>query len=188
MATKGYNSYHGRTPLWKKILIPILVLLLLAGGAFLYCQNHLVYDENGKVHLDLPFLNKKDDQTKPSDDSPNPDDVDFTRDEPQGPTIEVIHATAQPDSALEQDVTALISGSDKTVVLTLKLADGTFTYQPSFQASGTVGSTVSTENLKKLTASDKHVVVRISAFGDTAYAQNHVDEAGLLRTWDEWLW
>ena len=49
MATKGYNSYHGRTPLWKKILIPILVLLLLAGGAFLYCQNHLVYDENGKV-------------------------------------------------------------------------------------------------------------------------------------------
>ena len=172
MATKGYNSYHGRTPLWKKILIPILVLLLLAGGAFLYCQNHLVYDENGKVHLDIPFLNKKDDQTKTPDDSPNPDDVDFTRDEPQSPTIEAIHATAQPDSALEQDVTALISGSDKTVVLTLKLADGTFTYQPSFQAEGTVGSTVSTENLKKL----------------TAYALSHVDEAGLLRTWDEWLW
>lgn len=188
MATKGYNSYHGRTPLWKKILIPILVLLLLAGGAFLYCQNHLVYDENGKVHLDLPFLNKKDDQTKTPDDSPNPDDVDFTRDEPQGPTIEVIHATAQPDSALEQDVTALISGSDKTVVLTLKLPDGTFTYQPSFQAEGSVGSAVSTENLKKLTASDKYVIARISALGDTTYANNHVDDAGLLRTWDEWLW
>ena len=84
-------------------------------------------------------MNKKDDQTKTPDDSPNPDDVDFTRDEPQGPTIEVIHATAQPDSALEQDVTALISGSDKTVVLTLKLPDGTFTYQPSFQAEGSVG-------------------------------------------------
>ena len=49
MATKGYNSYHGRTPLWKKILIVVLVLLLLGGGAFLYCQNHLVYDENGQV-------------------------------------------------------------------------------------------------------------------------------------------
>lgn len=188
MATKGYNSYHGRRPTWKKILIPVLVLLLLAGAAFLYCQNHLVYDENGKVHLDLPFLNKKDDQTKTPDDSPNPDDVDFTRDEPQGPTIEVIHATAQPDSALEQDVTALISGSDKTVVLTLKLPDGTFTYQPSFQAEGSVGSAVSTENLKKLTASDKYVIARISALGDTTYANNHVDDAGLLRTWDEWLW
>ena len=35
MATKGYNSYHGRSPVWKKILIIILVLLLLAGGAVL---------------------------------------------------------------------------------------------------------------------------------------------------------
>lgn len=188
MATKGYNSYHGRRPTWKKILIPVLVLLLLAGTAFLYCQNHLVYDDSGKVHLELPFFNKKDDPAKTPDDSPNPDDVDFTRDEPQGPTIEVIHATAQPDSALEQDVSALLSGSDKTVVLTLKLADGTFTYQPSFQASGTIGSAVSTENLKKLTASDKYVIARISALGDTTYANNHVDDAGLLRTWDEWLW
>lgn len=188
MATKGYNSYHGRTPLWKKIVIPILVLLLLAGGVFLYCQNHLVYDEDGKVHLDIPFLNKKDDPAKTPDDSPDPDDVDYIREEPQGPTIEVIHATAQPDSVLEQDVSALLSGSDQTVFLTLKLADGTFTYQPSFQAQGTVGSAISTENLKKLTASDKYVVVRVSAFGDTAYALSHVDEAGLLRTWDEWLW
>ena len=35
MATKGYNSYHGRTPLWKKILIVVLVLLLLGGGVLL---------------------------------------------------------------------------------------------------------------------------------------------------------
>lgn len=51
-----------------------------------------------------------------------------------------------------------------------------------------MGSTVSTENLKKLTASDKYVIARISALGDTTYANNHVDDAGLLRTWDEWLW
>ena len=66
MATKGYNSYHGRTPLWKKILIVVLVLLLLGGGAFLYCQNHLVSDENGPVHLELPFVSKKEPQTHPS--------------------------------------------------------------------------------------------------------------------------
>lgn len=59
MATKGYNSYHGRTPLWKKILIVVLVLLLLGGGAFLYCQNHLVYDENGQVRLELPFSEER---------------------------------------------------------------------------------------------------------------------------------
>ncbi len=39
MATKGYNSYHGRMPTGKKILI--VVLLSAAGAcAFLYCQNH----------------------------------------------------------------------------------------------------------------------------------------------------
>lgn len=188
MATKGYNSYHGRRPTWKKILIPVLVLLLLAGAAFLYCQNHLVYDDSGKVHLELPFFNKKDDQPQKSEDTPDPGDVDFTREGPQAPVIEPIGTAALADGILEQDVSALLSGSDKTLVLTLKLTDGSFTYQPSFQAEGSVGSAVSTENLKKLTASDKHVVVRISAFGDTAYALSHVDETGLLRTWDEWLW
>lgn len=188
MATKGYNSYHGRTPLWKKILIPILVLLLLAGGVFLYCQNHLVYDDSGKVHLDIPFLNKKDNQPQKSEDTPDPGDVDFTREEPQAPVIEPIGTAALADGVLEQDVSALLSGSDKTLVLTLKLSNGSYTYQPSFQAEGSVGSAVSTENLKKLTASDKYVIARISALGDTTYAANHVDDAGLLRTWDEWLW
>lgn len=79
MATKGYNSYHGRTPLWKKILIVVLVLLLLGGGAFLYCQNHLVYDENGQVHLELPFVRRKEPQTQPSGGEQDPNDVDFTR-------------------------------------------------------------------------------------------------------------
>ena len=95
MATKGYNSYHGRTPLWKKILIVVLVLLLLGGGAFLYCQNHLVYDENGQVHLELPFVSKKEPQTQPSGGEQDPNDVDFTREEPQGPVIETIAAWLQ---------------------------------------------------------------------------------------------
>ena len=90
MATKGYNSYHGRTPLWKKILIVVLVLLLLGGGAFLYCQNHLVYDENGQVRLELPFVSKK--ELQPSEGEQDPNDIDFTREEPQGPVIETIAA------------------------------------------------------------------------------------------------
>lgn len=188
MATKGYNSYHGRTPLWKKILIVVLVLLLLGGGAFLYCQNHLVYDENGQVHLELPFLSKKEPQTQPSGGEQDPNDVDFTREEPQGPVIEIIAAKELATNALESDPSATLPAEQKTVVLDVKLADGTYTYKPSFQAAGTVGSAVSTENLKKLTAADKYVIARVSALGDTAYAKAHVEDAGLLRTWDQWLW
>ena len=186
MATKGYNSYHGRTPLWKKILIVVLVLLLLGGGAFLYCQNHLVYDENGQVRLELPFVSKK--ELQPSEGEQDPNDIDFTREEPQGPVIETIAAKELAANALETDVSATLPADEKTVVVDVKLADGTYTYKPSFQAAGTVGSAVSTENLKKLTASDQYVIARVSALGDTAYAKAHVDDAGLLRTWDQWLW
>lgn len=186
MATKGYNSYHGRTPLWKKILIVVLVLLLLGGGAFLYCQNHLVYDENRQVRLELPFVSKK--ELQPSEGEQDPNDIDFTREEPQGPVIETIAAKELAANALETDVSATLPADEKTVVVDVKLADGTYTYKPSFQAAGTVGSAVSTENLKKLTASDQYVIARVSALGDTAYAKAHVDDAGLLRTWDQWLW
>ena len=117
MATKGYNSYHGRTPLWKKILIVVLVLLLLGGGAFLYCQNHLVYDENGQVHLELPFVSKKEPQTQPSGGEQDPNDVDFTREKPQGPVIETIAAKELAVNALESDPSATLPAEQKTVVL-----------------------------------------------------------------------
>lgn len=188
MATKGYSSYHGRSPLWKKILIIVLVLLLLGGGAFLYCQNHLVYDEDGKVHLDLPFLNKKEEQPAQNPEE-NPEDVDFRREEPQGPVIQRIAARQLADNALEQDVSAVTAAGEDAVVVNAKRADGSFTYQPAFPVEGaSTGSVLSRENLKKLTDSDKYVIARICALGDTAYANAHVQDAGLLRTWDEWLW
>lgn len=189
MATKGYNSYHGRTPLWKKILIVVLVLLLLAGSAFLYCQNHLVYDEDGKVRLELPFLNRKPEQTQPSGAEENPDDVDFRREEPQGPVIERIGATELAAGALEQDAAVSLPADVKAIVVDVKLADGTFAYQPAFPVSGAkTGSAMSRENLKKLAESDRYVIARISALGDTAYAKEHMEDAALLRTWDRWLW
>ena len=41
---------------------------------------------------------------------------------------------------------------------------------------------------KKLGDSDKYIVARICALGDSAYAKAHVNEAGLLRRSDKWLW
>lgn len=188
MATKGYSSYHGRSPLWKKILIIVLVLLLLGGGAFLYCQNHLVYDEDGKVHLDLPFLNKKEEQPAQNPEE-NPEDVDFRREEPQGPVIKLIAGRQLADNALEQDVSGVIAAGEETIVVNAKLSDGSFTYQPAFPVEkASTGSVLSRENLKKLADSDKYVIARICALGDTAYANAHVQDAGLLRTWDNWLW
>lgn len=187
MATKGYSNYRGRSPFWKRILVIVLVVLLLGAAVFLYCQNHLVYDENGQVHLELPFM--KDREEKPADDE-GVKEVELEREEPQKPIIETLHARQLADDALEEDITQLLSGADEAVVVQVKLPDGIFTYQPTFAVeSGSVAATpLSTENLKKLIASDKHVIARISALCDTTYANAHVDDAGLLRTWDQWLW
>lgn len=167
--------------MWKKILIVVLVLLLLGGGAFLYCQNHLVYDENGRCTWSCHLSARRSLRPSPPGGEQDPNDIDFTREEPQGPVIETIAAKELAANALESDPSATLPAEQKTVVLDVKLADGTYTYKPSFQAAGTVGSAVSTENLKKLTAADKYVIARVSALGDTAYAKAHVEDAGLLR-------
>ena len=39
MATKGYQTYRGRMPRWKKALMAVLVLILIGACAFLVLQN-----------------------------------------------------------------------------------------------------------------------------------------------------
>lgn len=192
MATKGYNSYHGRMPTGKKILIVVLVILLLGACAFLYCQNHLVYDDSGKVHLELPFGKKDDPGKDSSDGADSQPDVPLEREEPQRPTIDVVHGQELSSNVLTQDPAAVLqeAAATDTLVINVKLSDGSFTYQPAFQVASRAdsGDALDTEHLKTLLASGKHTVARVSALCDTAFAYDHVDEAGLKRTTDGWLW
>ena len=54
MATKGYQSYHGRMPGWKKLLIGVLLLILIAAVGFLFLQKYQVFDQDG-AHFRLPW-------------------------------------------------------------------------------------------------------------------------------------
>ena len=53
MATKGYNSYHGRMSGGKIVLIVVLALVLVGAVAYLALQNYVVYDEAGNATLSL---------------------------------------------------------------------------------------------------------------------------------------
>ena len=91
MTTKGYHRYRGRNTRGKVALVVVLVLILLAAVAYLLTQEYVVYDDEGKAHLELPWSRKEPKKPQP-DSTPVPDDVDITREEPQRQKVEAIHA------------------------------------------------------------------------------------------------
>lgn len=99
MATRGYNSYRGRTSAGKIVLIVVLVLVLLGAVGYLVVQNYLVYDEAGQVHLELPFGHRgQGEQTG----KPPVENVDIDRLEPESKLTPVtaLHAVRLPDDCL----------------------------------------------------------------------------------------
>ena len=95
MTTKGYHRYRGRNTRGKVTLVVVLVLILLAAVAYLLTQEYVVYDDEGKAHLELPWSRKEPEKPQP-DSTPVPDDVDITREEPQRQKVEAIHAWELP--------------------------------------------------------------------------------------------
>lgn len=65
---RGYGSYHGRSSLrnaLKILAIILLILIILAAGAFIYLQQFIVISADG-VRLELPFLQQEDPSPEPS--------------------------------------------------------------------------------------------------------------------------
>ena len=102
MTTKGYHRYRGRNTRGKVALVIVLVLILLAAVAYLLTQEYVVYDDEGKAHLELPWSRKEPEKPQP-DSTPVPDDVDITREEPQRQKVEAIHAWELPYGCLGSD-------------------------------------------------------------------------------------
>ncbi len=55
MALKGYNSYRGRQGVWRRLLVVVLLLILIAACGFLFLQRYITYSDDGSFYLDLPF-------------------------------------------------------------------------------------------------------------------------------------
>ena len=102
MTTKGYHRYRGRNTRGKVALVIVLVLVLIAAVAYLLTQEYVVYDDEGKAHLELPWFRKEPEKPQP-DPTPAPDDVDITREEPQRQKVDAIHAWELPYGCLGSD-------------------------------------------------------------------------------------
>ena len=188
MATRGYNSYRGRTSAGKIVLIVVLVLVLLGAVGYLVVQNYLVYDEAGQVHLELPFGHRgQEEQT----DKPPVENVDIDRLEPESKLTPVtaLHAVRLPDDCLWWGADYIMNTlAPEDMVLAVKRENGGITYdtQVSVPQNVVVERGRPLDCLKQLLASDRHTVGRICCFGDSAYAHG-LPETALVRE-DGGIW
>lgn len=180
-ASRGYHSYRGRGPKWKIFLAIFLIAVILGSVAVILLQGTVVFDENGKPQVQLPW--KREEQPAPEE----PDDVDLTIEEPPVSKPNV-YTTLQlsdtplttADGVLSQ---AQIDGCD-AVAVTVKAGGGTIYFDttvPEAQAfvraeSGTAAA------LSALTESDLHVTARLSCFLDFKASNANVETMGLKNT------
>lgn len=177
MAYKGYqyNSYRGRSPLWKKIAAAVLILVILAAGLFIFLQDRLVYDDSGNAKLPVPGAA-----------SSAPAVVD-----PGELSITVEEAPAQEETLLLREVSALPLTAaaelpEEGVVLTVKDSMGRV-YWPSAAAGelglGLVRTAEDTAAaLAELTESGRYTVARLACLQDPPVARSRVEDMGLKNT------
>lgn len=193
MATKGYNSYHGRMSGGKIALVVVLALVLLAAVAYLTLQNYVVYDEAGNASIEIPFFREKDktaDKTGTVDGGGSRDDVVDTV-EPEHPHVRVsaLHAVRLPDDCLWWGADYIMSSlAPEDMVLAVKRTTGGITYATTVTTP--LGVVVETgrplECLQTLLGSGRYTVGHIVCFQDSAYTRAK-PETALLRE-DGQLW
>lgn len=189
--TKGYHQYRGRGSKGKILLVILLLLILLSAIAYLLGQRYLVYDADGSVRLELPFLQKKDDTVHPEDIPDQDISIQYGEDkDPEGdstdkdpvipvkPPLQVLQAQELSYSCLNSDPTAAITGKS-AVVVNIKRVDGTLSYPSSVKlAEGILcAGDAALTNLKTITGSESYTVARISALCDIAFAELHPEAA-----------
>lgn len=181
MKIKGYSGYHGRRKKQKVLITLVLIVAVLLCGAFLLLQDYFVYDDSGKISLDLPFFDRG------GEDSPTVDEDEVTidivtPDEKPSSLREVkeLHARMVGSLVLKRDPEkTLESTPEEDIVIEVKRVNGSITYASEAnipeEVDVTGGDTMT--NLKAILAGDKYVVGRMSTFCDSYFVRAYRDAA-----------
>lgn len=162
MATKGYQSYRGRMPGWKKVLIVILVAILVCALVVLFLQRNQVFDSNGS-HIKLPFGEKNEPPVSDNvDENQRDDDLIIDIQEPEPQTTE-LHGRSFDAAVLQNETFSALQEGERPV-LTMKAANGTVLY-------GSLNDSAAAMVREKI--ANRDAVVRISCFADTQKADGN---------------
>ncbi|MBQ3549271.1 MAG: hypothetical protein IJA33_05280 [Oscillospiraceae bacterium] len=185
MKHRGYTGYHGRRSQQKRWLTLLLIVVLLLGGAFLLVQNYVVYDDSGKMHFDIPFFGRVDE-----DEPPALQDEDITIDiiAPEEGVLTLrpvkeLHGRQLGSRVLIRDSEKAVEAvPEEDVVIEVKRVNGFVNYDSQVNIPPEVdvsrGETLA--NFKAVLAGEKYVVARMSTFCDSYFVRAY-REAALSR-------
>ena len=193
MSTRGYNTYRGRDGGPRHgLLILLLLLVLLLSGGYLVTQNFLVYDAQGGVALELPFLRlelsflgpaREPAEQEPTEPDPPPetppeDDLNLIIEPPPPPPEEPLRAQEIQLNALAADT--LPGEGCNGLVMEVKGSNGALYFRTDFAAKDALsGRAVSQESVTELLAGDRDwsAVAALHTFHDSFYAFAHMKDA-----------
>ena len=186
--TKGYTGYRGRRR-GRGVLAVVLVVILLLACGFLFAQRYMVYDADGSVRFEFPWIKKtpQDDTANGGDsgDDKKQDDLEITV---QKPVIKDTYAVELGADALGSDWQAALDGLDKdvnAVAVELKDASGKIHYgskvQGAIDCGAVAGNSTSDTAIQGLVDSDYYTIGRISTLHDSLYAYEHMTDAAVCQ-------
>jgi hypothetical protein len=185
---KGFNISRWALEHMALTRYLMVVILLLACG-FLFAQRYMVYDADGSVRFEFPWIKKtpQDDTANGGDsgDDKKQDDLEITV---QKPVIKDTYAVELGADALGSDWQAALDGLDKdanAVAVELKDASGKLYYKSKVQGAidcgAVAGNSTSDTAIQGLVDSDYYTIGRISTLHDSLYAYEHMTDAAVCQ-------
>ena len=182
--SRGYHSYHGRTPRWRIVLMALLVVVILVAVAVIALSRYIVYDEEGTLQMELPW------QEEPVKETPDPP-LDLTIEEPVKP--QTLRGFSAPVPLTRESWSHSLDQAKETfdcnaAAVTLKDATGNVYFNSTVALPGTVrfqeGETDAA--LAAVVAysqsTEGHSIARLSCFHDPKAANRDVESMGLKNT------
>lgn len=178
-ASRGYHSYRGREPKWKILLAIVLLAVILGSAAVIFIQSKVVFDENGRPQVHLPWQKPEAEVSDEPEEEP-----DLTITEPEKPTVfQTLQLSETPLTEADGEAQAQIAGCN-AVAVTVKDTAGNVYFDTTVPAAEKFVKTAAdtTAALMVLKESSLHTTARLSCFLDAKASNANVNDMGLKNT------
>ncbi len=186
---RGYHNYRGRRSKGKTVLTVVLVLIILVALGFIRLQRYIIYDETGRLYLELPWQKDEEPEKTPE----QPDELELTIQEPERAQKETTAWLLAETPVTQEALTASVASHSLTsevsynaVAVTVKDGSGLLYFNTAVPEGAAFARTAAdtAAALAAVTGEDSslHTVARLSCFHDSKAANADVEGMGLKNT------